>query len=546
MGAAVKFAPDAQVHNFGHLVKAGTVPADHSFRKPIVDMGKADRLKVTVQQIFDGSNRAKEILPRVTDMEAQGVIPDAAAMEDSPQRVLADFHSELKGILLAASRRPAGSLAFLGPDRYFTLTPNSPTIQGTPWEAKQILSHTAGEYADHVKEGMRELQGNSVSPWLSSAAIGLPPAGESSRAVDFFLKHREIVQRIIPLGGLEGVAENDLPPRYLYPIQTEAGPRTLLGMMMDNFAATQRAAGKTAVSMCMLNAKSVEHTAGRLHRDLGMWGQADSDNLFGFIQPSSPRMYLGTMDFTSKFFSTGHGDYSMMLARYNAYRAMKDAGVKYLVFGNADEFLYGADPAVIGYAKHLFQKGFNMLGFVVPNSNNQLGGGAVYETAHPDNQSLCEATVLPADLVASGKNPSSINTTFYIMSTEALADATEQLQTLDSAIDIKNLSGRIGACIDSWAGSEWSTRLRPAFVLAPRAGFFLGVKSLQHTHSDDIPPELSSHPLGATHRMSYQNFVMHMANTFPKVIRAMIGGDMKVTEAVFNMGGSYFIDPSLI
>ncbi|MCX5749775.1 MAG: hypothetical protein NTZ10_05995 [Candidatus Saganbacteria bacterium] len=542
----VRFAPKAQIHNFGGHVRAGAVPADHTFRQPINDTGKADMLRALISGLFDQNASARELLPGIREMEAQSVIPSLDAMEDTPQRVLATRHDELKAIVLASSRRPAGSLAFLGPESYFTLTPHTPPIKGHTWEPKQILAHSAQELAGLTRDGIEELKSNSVNPRLSTVAMGFPSAGESSRAIDFVLKHPDIVGRIRPLGGLNGVNEGDLPPRYLYPIETNSGPRTLLGLMMDNFAATQRTLERTALTLCMLNSKSVGFTADRLKTDLAGWSQPEIDNLFGFVQPSSSRMFLGTLDFTDKLFSTGHGDFSMMLSLYNAYKAMSESGIKYFQYGNCDEFLYGADPTVIGMAKHLFGKGYNMLVFVAPNSNNQLGGGAVRETSNPERQFLCEGTVLPADMVSTKQNPSSVNTTFYVMSTAALAEATDSLGELDAAIDIKMLGPRIGACIDSWAGSEWTGRLKPAFVLAPRSGFFLGVKSLQHTHSDDIPPELSLHPLGVSHRMSYHDFVRHMANTFPNVIAAMIAGDSKVTEAVFNMGGSYFIDPKLM
>jgi hypothetical protein len=205
---------------------------------------------------------------------------------------------------------------------------------------------------------------------------------------------------------------------------------------------------------------------------------------------------------------------------------------------------------MIGIAKRLIEKGYAGIVFVVPNSNNQSGGGAVKRVADPSDRFLCEMPCLPAGELACGKYPLGINTTFYVLSTRALAGVSENLKSLRPALDLKTTRGRNGGdelalTLESWAGYEFTDPLnkpadyRMAFVFAPRAGFFTGVKTLEQSHSDLVPPELKGDPVYGG--LTYEKYLRHLANTHRRILQMMTTSDRKLMDPLFMSGGSYLI-----
>jgi hypothetical protein len=225
--------------------------------------------------------------------------------------------------------------------------------------------------------------------------------------------------------------------------------------------------------------------------------------------------------------------------------------VNQLFFANADEFLWTINPTLIGLGKRLIDNGYWDVCFLVPNTNNQPGGGAVKNVAQPHVRKLAENTIMSRDMVSSGQNPLGLYTTFSMLSVDryrALQDKMTQLS--NAALEIKAVKGRHGglelaANLESWAGCEFSDPngrpddFKVAFVFAPRPGFFLGIKTLKQSHSTDVPEELSGHPTYGS--MPYERYIQHVANAYPDILRGLISGNQRLAEQLFASGFSYLI-----
>jgi hypothetical protein len=450
--------------------------------------------------------------------------------------------------------RPAtGTMAFATAGDYFALTPNTPRVGGEAWKDVQVLMHTPEELLATTQRGIDAMKGDSEKGGLSTAAFGLPVAGEASRAKKFADAHPELVERIAALGGLEGLEKDELPPRFLYPIKTDSGTRTLFGLMLKNFLDTSKSGsiGRLSLAINMFNSKSSNLVMDRMRKEgLSSLTKAQMDLMLGFVQSSAPRMFLSDMAETSDPYSTGHGDYPNALATADMYRTLEAMGIKYFIFANSDEFLWGADPTMIGVADRLIKKGYDGIVMVVPNSNNQAGGGVIRPLLAPNSSfRLEESMCLPANLSDGITNPSAVNTTFYILSTRALANATTKFLTQAPGLDIKTtdergLTEQVG-CLETWAGTEFTRNLKCAFVMAPRAGYFLGIKTLEHSHSDNVPPELKDFPNPRFANWSYERVVKYLANTYPDLLQRLMAGDKTVAYEIWRNGYSYLADPSI-
>ncbi len=473
------------------------------------------------------------------EIERSLTLTDAKELEAAQKRIAAACQM--------VNRPAPGTMAFATAGDYFALTPNTPRVGGEAWKDVQILMHSPEELLEMTQRGVEIIRGNSEEGGLSGVALGLPVAGEASRAQKFAADHPELIEKIYALG-----AEKDMiPPRFLYPISTANGPKTLFGLMLNNFLATSGSLGRLSLSINMFNAKSSDLVMEALRKEgFGDLPDDQLELLLGFVQSSAPRMFLSDMAETKDLFSTGHGDYPNTLATADMYRTMEGMGIKQFIFANSDEFLWGADPTMIGLADRLIGMGYDGMVMVVPNSNNQPGGGVVRGLLKPSSPfRLCESMCLPADLSDGIKNPSAVNTTFYILGTEAAASATARFLETAPGLDIKTTKERgsveQAGCLETWAGNEFTNNLNCAFVMAPRAGYFLGIKTLEHSHSDKVPPELKDFPNPRFANWSYERVVKYLADTQPALLQRLVEGDKTVAYEIWRNGYSYLADPSI-
>lgn len=490
-----------------------------------------------------------DLMTRATANVPEGEIERSLTLTDANK-----FEDAQKSIAAACQmvNRPApGTMAFATAGDYFALAPNTPRVGREAWRDVQILMNSPEELLETTQRGIDVIKGASKKGGLSGVAFGLPVAGEASRALKFAAKHPELVDKIAQLGGLEGLKDGELPPRFLYPISTASGNRTLFGLMLGSFLATSHSLNRRSLVINMFNSKSSELVMDRMKKEgFGDLSRGQLDLMLGFVQSSAPRMFLSDMAETDSLFSTGHGDYPNALATADMYRTLEAMGIKYFVFANSDEFLWGADPTMVGLADRLIGMGYDGMVMVVPNSNNQPGGGVVRGLLSPSSSfKLCESMCLPANLSDGKTNPSAVNTTFYILSTKALASKTAQFLTTTPGLDIKSTNERghveqVG-CLETWAGNEFTNNLNCAYVMAPRAGYFLGIKTLEHSHSDKIPPELKDFPNPRFADWSYERVVKYLANTQPELLQRLIAGDKTVAYEIWRNGYSYLADPTI-
>ena len=519
---------------------------------------QSDKL-AALHKLYEPASQSVAIeIAQAKALEDQGVRPNDKS--EQAAKHLASLHAAITFALLGGNRPPVGSQRFLRPQDYWALTPHSPRLKAQQgdellWGQAQILMHSPDELAELAQEGNRLLQGNTICPGLSTVAMGFPIAGTASRALKFATQHPEIAAKIKALGALDGLDVDDLPPRYLYPVATSHGPKTLIGLMMNNFLATGSKLGLASMTIAMLSSQSGGLALDRLRKDLGSLNVGQLRSMLAFIQPVSPRLYISDAQPTDELFPTGHGDFPNLMAQNRLFALMQRLGIKCFQFGNGDEFLYGGDPTLVAVTQQLLDRGYDGVVFVVPNCNNQLGGGAVEDLDAKGrvvgHAHLEEGPCLAGNLVANKVNPPILNTTFYNFKVSSLAAVSQELQTLHPALDVKAIKGRNGGveqvvCLETWAGTEFTRRLKVAFVVAPRAGFFLGIKSLEHTHSHFLPPELAGHKVQAVRSWSYERLVRHLADTYPQVIARLRDKDRQVCQAVFDAGYSYLIEPELL
>jgi len=492
----------------------------------------------------------KEEISLAAELEIKGIIPKQHADPQNDEHKLYTLHKNIAASLLQINRPEPGSMAFAKAEDYFALTPNTPKVGGENWKKVQVLLHSPEELLKTTKHGIEVMKSNSIDNSISTVAYVFPVAGEASRAQKYAAEHPELVDKISKLQNLSQMGNDSLPPRFLFPISTLKGNKTLYGLMLRNILNTSESLNLMSLVISIFNHKSSNLVIESLKNEgFGNLAKEKLDLLLGSVQSTAPRIFVSDMETTKNTYATGHGEVPYTLAKTNMFQVMKEMGIKYLIFGNADEFLWGSDPTMIGLADKLIKgKGYNGVVFVVPNSNNQPGGGVVRDLLKPTTSfKLCESPCLPSDLSDGKTNPSAINTTFYILSVKALASKAAHFLNLAPGLDIKtsNERGRneqVG-CLETWAGTEFTKNLNCAFVMAPRAGFFLGIKTLEHTHSDNIPPEIKDFPNHRFSNWSYEKLVKYLANSQPTLIQKLINGDKTAAYEIWRNGYSYLADP---
>jgi len=381
---------------------------------------------------------------------------------------------------------------------------------------------SAADIVDRANQGIELLKNNLESDLLGTAARGTPCGGASTRSAKWARENPEIAARF-------GFSERT--PRFLYRV----GGKTLSQITLEFSNYIAKTIGKVFPNIVMTNTEIVEDLMKTVRSEWGNFIQEELENTIFFNQIVLPRMWMEDQKIIEgKLYPAGHGDYPYLFAKYKMAKTLVECGIKYLIFSNADEWLWQADPVMISIAHELFQKGNHMVIIGVENINNQFGGGFVEK--RDGTQALVEAPRLPWSIVKEKKAPIALNTTFYAMDVEYLAANEEKLLNVNKSMIVKEVPGRQLGCteqifgVDSWAGDVFSEVLNPAFIQWPRLNF-LGIK--------DGGFISGSTPVDGLGGRTYLHYVNETVATFPSTMRRLINGDRSVAEFLFRNGYSY-------
>jgi hypothetical protein len=381
---------------------------------------------------------------------------------------------------------------------------------------------SVADIIDRAKQGLGLLKDNPQSDLLGTAARGSPCGGASTRSSKWARENPEIAARF---------GFNERTPRFLYRV----GKKTLSQITLEFSVNIARAIGRVFPNIVMTNTEIVEDLMRMVHSEWGNFTKEELGNTVFFNQIVLPRMWVEDQKvIEGKLYPAGHGDYPYLFAKYKMAKTLLECGIKYLVFSNADEWLWQADPVMISIAHELFQKGHHMVIIGVENINNQFGGGFIEKS--DGTQALVESPRLPWSIVSEKKAPVALNTTFYAMDVEYLAANEEKLLKVNKSMIVKEVPGRQAGCteqifgVDSWAGDVFSEVLNPAFIQWPRLNF-LGIK--------DGGFIAGSTPVEGLGGRTYQDYLKETVATFPATMQRLIDGDRSVAEVLLRKGYSY-------
>lgn len=378
---------------------------------------------------------------------------------------------------------------------------------------------------DRAQQGVELLKANPVSDELGTAARGIPGGGASSRAAKWARLNPEVAAKF-------GITEST--PRPLY----EVGPKTLLQHTLDLSQHIARGIERIFPNIVMTNSENVHLAVEQIRARFGNYRTAELANTVLFNQIVLPRMWVEDQQIIEgKLYPAGHGDYPYLLARYKMAETLRNMGVKYLVFSNADEWLWQADPVMVSIAQELFDKGHHMVIIGVENINNQFGGGFVKK--NDGTQSLVETPRLPWEILKEGKAPIALNTTFYLCDVDYLAENEARMLEVEKSLVVKEVPGRKEGeveqifGVDSFAGDVFAEVLNPAFIAWPRLNF-LGIKDGSFT--------TGSSPVEGIGGRTYLHYVNETVSVFPTTMSRLIAGDRSAAEFLHGTGYSY-LDP---
>ena len=499
--------------------------------------------------------RADEIARESLSSALANLPPAAfARLQEMQRQGTADrpfFDTEVRPALLNVNRLSADQIELLPPEAYFALTPHVPhpkAKSGERWGQDQVLVNSPDELRQATDEG------NAILA-RSQCAMGLPAAGVASRAADIFNSRPDLVgimhYLVGHLEGLDGLEPGTFPPRFLYPVASDRGIITLLGMMLENLDTIGREYNVIIPSLLMLHPEMAEHVLGRLAPKIWKWSQDQQESVLLWAQSMSKWFYVADQAPVAGLRPNGHGEHPRMLAEQRIFNFLAEKGINYYFFGNADEIMFSPNPILVGIAKRLIQKGYAGIVFVVENPNNQAGGGPVRHKDRPDNAHLIENPAMPREFVAGGIYPPCINTLSMIFDTRRLAAVSPNLaEHTTLLLEAKAFEGRHGAVelvarAEGHAGTEMTDPYkkpedwRIAFVYISRPGFFTGIKTPAHVYDQTTPPELVGDETFG--RMSYATYIRHLVNTYPQILRAMADRDSRIIEQIFLRGGSYLL-----
>jgi hypothetical protein len=375
---------------------------------------------------------------------------------------------------------------------------------------------------DRARNGKELLKSNRENEIFGTAARGLPLGGASSRAQKWLTQNSAVAQSF-------GLAATT--PRFLYRV----GGRTLAQLTVDNSQVIARELGRVFPNIIMTNSEIVEQLMQVVREEWGNFRRAELENTIFFNQIVLPRLWVDDQQpVAGQLFPAGHGDYPYLMSVYQMAKTLRSAGIKYFVFSNGDEWLFQADPVMISIADELFKQGHHMVIIGVGNTNNQFGGGFVVTS--DGQQSLVETPRLPWEIVKEGKAPLALNTTFYLIDVDYLAEHEAALQKVDKSLIVKEIPGRQGDTteqifgVDSWAGNVFAQVLNPAFIRWPRMNF-LGIKD-----AGFISDRKDQDERGGRSAFGYVNETVAV---WPHVMRALLTGESWAAEYLFNSKYSY-------
>lgn len=372
---------------------------------------------------------------------------------------------------------------------------------------------SSNDVLNRAKEGAELLSENARDEQFGTAARGIPGGGASSRAAKWTRLNPELARKI-------GITETT--PRPLFRV----GNKTLLQHTLDFSQDIARRLGKIFPNLVMTNSENVNLFLDTIKHGWESWTKEELENTILFNQIVLPRMWVSDQTINaSTLYPAGHGDYPYLLAKYGLAKTLRDSGIKYFVFSNADEWLWQADPVMISIAQELFDQGHHMVIIGTENTNNQFGGGFV--KMKDGTQSLVETPRLPWDIVAAGQAPVALNTTFYMIDVEYLADDENKLLNVEKSLVVKEVPGRkkgeveqiIG--VDSWAGDVFAAILNPAFIQWSRLNF-LGIK--------DGGFIAGTEPVAELEGRSYTEYLNETITKFPAVMEGLLEGNKETAK----------------
>lgn len=415
---------------------------------------------------------------------------------------------EIKDIIETANRFPNGSMTPISLEQMKNMREFCPSVEAL---------------LERAKHGVELMKTNPNHEYLGTVGRAVPAGGGSTRGASWAVDNPELARKY-------GISENT--SRYLY----KAGRRTLITNTLELSINIARAVGKVFPNIIMSNSETVKAMMETVKAEWGNMTTEEALNTVFFNQIVMPRMWVKDQQMIlDKLFPAGHGDFPYLVSKYQMAKTLKECGIKYLLYSNADEWLWQADPIVISIAQQLFDEGHHMLIVGVENFDKIPGGGFMRLTN--GRQTLVETPRLPSQIIKEHNVPEAVNTTFYVIDVDYLAEHESELMNVDKSIVVKTIPGRSGegskeqiVGVDSWAGDVFADVLNPAFIKWPNMNF-LGIKHMGHI-IDSVPEAF----LGGRTRLHYVHESLAIYST---LIKRLIKGDREVAEYLFNTNYSY-------
>ena len=406
------------------------------------------------------------------------------------------------------------------------LPDGSVSLMTSPSDFLQMANFISGpqDIIRRAREGFDLLAGNSTNNTLMAIARGVPGGGSSTRAQTWLAEHPEAAREL----GIDGST-----PRSFYPLEG----RTLVQVLLENGRGLEKHLDRVIPNIIMTNSEIVPALLESVRENWKCWSIDALTNTFFFNQVVLPRKYVSDLADVEengrvKLYAAGHGDFPFLLGQYSFVKALHDEGIRYFLFSNADEYMWGPDPVMVSIAEELAQKGNPMLAIGVENSNNQLGGGFVKEGV------LVETPRLPWSLLQSGKAPAALNAAFYLLHVPTMLERLEKLiQEPPRILTVKTVPGRgegteeLIVGVDSHAGDIFTEAMKPsAFIWWPRTNF-LGIK--------DAGFLVGGTPIDYLGGRTYRQFTTEAAHKYPKILEALYHGDESAARQLAANGYCY-------
>ena len=383
-----------------------------------------------------------------------GVIANARARPNTPEKKLADFFYKRQVFLEMPSRIVDSRAVSLDRNDHGMMRDFVPDVD---------------TFVRRTLRGLEILKGDPNSPY-SGVARAMLIGGQGSRALKWTAEH--------PLAAaIHGIAHN--PSRQLYPVGLPNGPR-LADIILQAMHMVDKQLDVISPVLAMTSAANAQEVVNAFRCLGSIWSTDQLAAAILWNQDSMRQKSVETGEVLPDLKSPGHSDFSNNISRFGIIDELNRRGVRYLIFSNGDEFLFGPDPVLLSIAEDLESEDYGMFAVAVANSNDQFGGGLV--RLSDGSVRLVETPVMPWQLVRQGRPPAGINTTFYIMSIRKMLEQKEDLIRAPKFPCIKErlVDGGSQQVLnpDGWAGDVFTGALKTFPLWWERdGGNFLGVKS---------------------------------------------------------------------